>query len=137
MQLIFHTKNLIRVFQEVERTLVDGGQFIFSVVMDNDNISEEKRQLKDFYSAITQFYPMQTYIDFASKVGLSEVQILDLSENIAINYSRLLAKIKEIQAGEQHSWTQEFFDKMNHRLNSWIRGGNQEIIKWGFLHFRK
>jgi len=134
---IFHTKNLIRVFQEVKRTLVDGGQFIFSVVMNNDNISEEKRQLKDFYSAITQFYPMQTYIDLASKVGLSEVQILDMSENIAINYSRLLAKMKEIQDEDKNVWTQEFFDKMNYRLNSWIEAGNQEIIKWGFLHFRK
>ncbi|NEP78531.1 MAG: hypothetical protein F6K39_10285 [Okeania sp. SIO3B3] len=80
---------------------------------------------------------MQTYIDLANKVGWSEVQILDMSENIAINYSRLLAKMKEIQDEDQNVWTQEFFDKMNHRLNSWIEAGNQEIIKWGFLHFQK
>ena len=47
---IFHTNNLIRVFQEVSRTLVEGGQFIFSVVMSNENLPEDRRQLKDFYS---------------------------------------------------------------------------------------
>ncbi|NEO52732.1 MAG: hypothetical protein F6K54_06360 [Okeania sp. SIO3B5] len=45
--------------------------------------------------------------------------------------------MKEIQNEERNVWTQEFFDKMNYRLNSWIEAGNQEIIKWGFLDFRK
>lgn len=134
---IFHTNNPMQVFQEVKRTLVDGGQFIFSVIMSNDHITEEQRQFKDFYSTITNFYPLQIYIDSANQVELSKVQILDLSENIATNYSRLLAKMSELQGETQTVWTQEFFDKMNYRLNSWVGAGNQEIIKWGFLHFQK
>ena len=134
---IFHTKKPIQVFQEVSRTLVDGGQFIFSVVMSNDDLSEEERQLKDFYSTMTNFYSLQTYRDLASKVGLSEVQFVDLSKNVEINYSRLLAKMEEIQREDETAWNQEFFAKMKHRLNIWVDAGKKEIIKWGFLQFEK
>lgn len=134
---IFHTKNPMQVFSEVNRTLVDGGQFTFSVVMSNDDISEEERQLNDFYSTITNFYSLQTYRDVASKVGLSEVQFVDLSQNIAINYSRLLAKMEEIQSEDETAWSQEYFAKMKYRLNTWVEAGEKEIIKWGFLHFHK
>ena len=116
---------------------MDGGQLIFSVVTSNDNLSEDQRQLKDFYSTITNFYPRQTYRDLAVKTILSEIQVIDLSQNIVINYSRLLEKMKEIQSEEKSIWSQEFFEKMNHRLNSWIEAGNQDIIKWGFFHFQK
>ena len=134
---IFHSNNLVRVFQEVKRTLVDGGHFIFSVITSNDNISEEQRQLKDFYSTITKFYPLKDYINLASQLGLLEIKIIDYSHNIKINYSRLLSKMQEIQKEEGNVWGKDFFEKMNHRLNSWIEAGEQEKIKWGFFLFQK
>jgi len=134
---IFHSDNLIRVFEEVQRTLIEGGQFIFSVVISNENLSEEQRSLRDFYSKITKLYAWKNYREAARAVGLSEIQVIDLSGNIKINYSRLLARMKEIQSEDQTVWSQEFFDKMDHRLNSWIEAGSQEIIKWGFFHFQK
>ncbi len=133
---IFHSKKPEKVFRETHRVLQEGGEFIFSAVMLNEQISATDRErLTKFYSLNLQ--TLQTYRDLAQKLGWKEVQYIDLSPNVAINYSRLLSKMEDLQANDSQLWSLEFFTKMKERLLNWIEAGRNGTIHWGILHFKK
>ncbi|NEQ67903.1 MAG: methyltransferase domain-containing protein [Symploca sp. SIO2D2] len=133
---IFHSSTPKKVFQESSRVLLNQGEFIFSVVLLDDQISDQdKQKITQYYSLNLQY--LQTYRNLASQVGLAEVQVIDLSENIAINYSRLLTKMEALQAADPQLWSLEFFTKMQQRLRDWVKAGEQGLIRWGILHYQK
>ena len=67
---------------------------------------------------------------------MSEVQIIDLTENISTNYLQNLKKMEEIQAKE-HLWTDDFFEKKKQRLLDCAEAGKSGLLQWGILHYRK
>ena len=70
-------------------------------------------------------------------MGFCEVKIIDLSENIQINYSRLLERMEVLQAENNHLWNFEFYTKMKQRLLDWVEAGEKRLIRWKILHFQK
>ncbi|MEO1373782.1 MAG: methyltransferase domain-containing protein [Cyanobacteria bacterium J06635_10] len=133
---IFHSNAPSSVFQESSKVLVDGGGFIFSAVMLDDNISDEdKQKLTKYYSLNLQF--LDNYRHLANQMNLVEVKMVDLSENIQINYSRLLERMEVLQAENNQLWSFEFYAKMKQRLLDWVDAGERKLIRWGMLHFEK
>jgi Methyltransferase domain. len=133
---IFHSNRPEKVFQECIRVLGDEGEFIFSAVMLDDSISQEDQQkLTKYYSLNLQY--LQTYRHLANQMGLCEVKIIDLSENIQINYSRLLERMEVLQAENNQLWSLEFYTKMKQRLLDWVDAGEKGLIRWGIFHFQK
>jgi cyclopropane fatty-acyl-phospholipid synthase-like methyltransferase len=133
---IFHSNTPEKVFQECSRVLVNGGDFIFSVVVLDDSISQEdKQKLTKYYSLNLQY--LQTYRHLANQMDFFEVKIIDLSENIQINYSRLLERMKILQSKNNQLWSFEFYTKMKQRLLDWVDAGEKGLIRWKILHFQK
>ncbi|MEG4169334.1 MULTISPECIES: class I SAM-dependent methyltransferase [unclassified Microcoleus] len=133
---IFHSNTPEKVFQECSRVLDDEGEFIFSAVMLDDNITtEDKQKLTQYYSLKLQY--LQTYRHLANQMGLCEVKIIDLSENIKINYSRLLERMEVLQSENNQLWSFEFYTKMKQRLLDWVDAGEKGLIRWKILHFQK
>ncbi|MFB8795819.1 MAG: class I SAM-dependent methyltransferase [Microcoleus sp.] len=133
---IFHSNTPEKVFQECIRVLGDEGEFIFSAVMLDDSISQEEQQkLTKYYSLNLQY--LQTYRHLANQMGLCELKIIDLSENIQINYSRLLERMEVLQAENDRLWSFEFYTNMKRRLLDWVDAGEKGLISWKILHFQK
>ena len=133
---IFHSENPHKVFREVHRVLQNGGEFLFSAIVLNEQIAEDDRErLTRFYSLNLQ--TLQIYRDLADRTGLTELQYVDLSSNIAMNYSRLLSKMEELQSQDSQLWSQEFFINMKKRLLNWVEAGKNNAIHWGMLHLKK
>jgi sarcosine/dimethylglycine N-methyltransferase len=133
---IFHSTAPEKVFQECSRVLGDEGELIFSAVLLDDRISQEdKQKLTQHYSLNLQY--LQTYRHLANQMGFGEVKIIDLSENIQINYSRLLEKMEALQIESELLWSFEFYTKMKQRLLDWVDAGEKGLIHWQILHFQK
>ena len=133
---IFHSETPEKVFQEANRVLKESGEFVFSTVILNEQISEiDKEHLTRFYSLNLQ--KSQTYRDLAKEAGWRELQCIDLSSNIAINYGRLLSKMEALYSQDPQLWSQEFFEKMKGRLNDWVEAGQKGLIHWVIFHFLK
>lgn len=133
---IFHSTTPEKVFQECSRVLGDEGEFIFSAVMLDDSISQEDQQkLTQYYSLNLQY--LQTYRHLANQMGFREGKIIDLSDNIQINYSRLLERMEVLQAENNQLWSFEFYKKMKQRLIDWVDAGEKKLIRWKILHFQK
>ncbi|NEQ77227.1 MAG: hypothetical protein F6K23_31990 [Okeania sp. SIO2C9] len=62
-----------------------------------------------------------------------EVQVIELTENISLNYLQLLQK----NQAEEQLWSQEFFNKKKQRLLDCCEMGKSGLIQWGILHYRK
>ena len=129
---IFHSTTPEKVFLECSRVLGDRGDFIFSAVMLDDSIStEDKQKLTQYYSLNLQY--LQTYRHLADRMDFCEVKIIDLSENIQINYSRLLERMEVLQAENNQLWSFEFYTKMKQRLLDWVDAGEKGLIRWKIL----
>ena len=133
---IFHSENPEKVFREARRVLQDDGEFLFSAIVLNEKIAESDRErLTKFYSLNLQ--TLQTYRDLADRIGFSELQYIDLSPNVAINYGRLLSKMEALQSQDSQLWSRKFFTKMKKRLLNWVEAGDSSTIHWGILHLKK
>ncbi|MGL4500973.1 MAG: SAM-dependent methyltransferase [Planktothrix sp.] len=133
---IFHSDQPEKVFIESNRVLQENGDFIFSVVMLSEDVSQARAEsLTKFYSLNLQ--TRNTYRQLAHKTGFSEFRYIDLSQNIATNYSRLLAKMQSLHTQDLQLWSVEFYTKMEKRLQNWIEAGENGFIHWGILHFKK
>ena len=133
---IFHSNTPNKLFRECSRVLGEKGEFIFSAVMLDDSIStEDKQKLTQYYSLNLQY--LQTYRHLANQMDLLEVKMIDLSENIKINYSRLLERMEFLQAENNQLWSFEFYTKMKQRLLDWVDAAEKGLIRWKILHFKK
>ena len=77
------------------------------------------------------------YRKVATELGLKEVQVLDLSEQLANHYARVL---KEITANHNtliRVCSEDYISKMKEGLQHWIDGGTAGNLTWGILHFQK
>lgn len=63
--------------------------------------------------------------------------MIDLSENIKINYSSLLERMEVLQAENNQLWSFEFYTKMKQRLLNWVDAVEKGLIRWKTLHFKK
>ncbi len=134
---ILHSGNKPVIFKEVARVLKPGGQFIFTDPMQTDDAPQEalvpvlQRIHLDSMGSFSQ------YIDLASKHGLAEVKVTDLSEHLITHYRRvkneLLARREELQ----NFISSEYIENMLRGLDHWVAAGEKGHLAWGILHFKK
>ena len=105
-----------------------------------ENINKiEKNKITEFFSTLHQesFAPYSLYDNLAKEVGFSQIQFIDLSENISVNYYRLLQKMQTLQQSKTKMFSADFTERMSRRLKDWEKAGENGLIKWGILHYKK
>ncbi len=132
---ILHSGNKEGVFNEIYRVMKKGGEFIFTDPMQADNCPAGvlKPVLERIH--LDAFGSFCFYRDYASKIGLEEVNIIDLSEMLIRHYSRV--KVELENKCNEIVCSIEYMDRMVKGLNHWVEAGKNEFLKWGILHFRK
>ena len=139
---LFYSDTQLQAFREAHRVLVKGGEFLAcTYFFSGDYPTEaEVNKVVDWYTGggIHQVYflHLNDYREVAQEIGMSEVQVIDLTDHVSVNYLQILKKMEEIQASEQ-LWSQEFFEKKKQRLLDCAQVGKSGLIQWGMLHYRK
>ncbi len=134
---ILHSGNRKRVIEEVVRVLAKGGQFIFTDPMQSENCPSSSLQPILDRIHLDSLGSIPYYREVATELGLKEIQVLDLSEQLANHYSRVLNEITENQNTLIRVCSEGYIDKMKEGLQHWIDGGTSGYLTWGILHFRK
>lgn len=137
---LYHSENPEIIFSEVNKVLKHNGAFVFSTVMMDDNISDtDAKKIYDFYKNVNmeKISSLSQYRTAAKKNKLEEVQFIDLSENVAVNYFRLQKKLREKSVELQDLMSEAFVKKVDKRLGIWVDGGTKGYIKWGMMHLIK
>lgn len=138
----FYSDRQLQAFREAHRVLKPKGEFLFCTYFFNkEHLSpEEKIKVEEWYTGKgihkVYFVHVDEFRSVASEIGMQEVQVLDLSENIVINYRQLLKKMERLQI-EEKLLSEAFFEKKKQRLEDCIKFGESGLAQWGILHFRK
>lgn len=138
---LFYSDTQLEAFREAHRVLVKGGEFLACTYFFSGDYpsQEDVNKVVDWYTGgIHKVYilHLNDYRDVAKEIGMSEVQVIDLTDQVSVNYLQILKKMEEIQASEQ-LWSNEFFDKKKQRLLDCSEVGKSGLVQWGMLHYRK
>lgn len=134
---ILHSGRREQVFNEVDRVLKPGGEFIFTDPMQADDCPPGVLQPVLDRIHLDSLGSFAYYRQQAQRLGWEEVEVFDLTPQLVTHYSRVrqeLAKRRESLAGKV---SDEYIDRMIQGLGHWIDAGDSGYLAWGILHFRK
>ena len=134
---ILHSGDKKKVFEEVARILVKGGQFIFTDPMQSPSCTRETLQPILDRIHLDSLGSIRTYKEMLECLGFEEIQIVDLSDQLSNHYSRVLEEVRANQWNLSRVCSEDYIEKMKTGLEHWINGGMAGQLQWGILHFRK
>lgn len=134
---ILHSGDRIKVLAEVTRVLKSGGQLIFTDIMESDEDYPEG-VLQPVYDRIhlDSLGSVNFYRQNLTQMGFSEVQFVNLSNQLVNHYSAVLSRIETNYDEFRETWG-EYIDRQKVGLKHWIEAGKKGYLNWGILYFRK
>ncbi len=132
-----HSGNKDVVMAEVARVLKPGGRLVFTDPMQSDDCPDGV--LGDVLARIHLdsmgsfgFYRAQ-----AKRVGLTEIDVVDMTDQLVNHYSRVKAVLTS-RKGELVQFVSEaYIDRMIAGLQHWVDAGSRGYLAWGILHFAR
>ncbi len=134
---ILHSGNREKVFQEVHRVLAKGGQFIFTDPMKSATCPPDVLQPILDRIHLDSLGSIEYYRQLAAQLGFQEIQIEDLSENLAAHYGRVLQELTVQHHALIQVCTEEYLASMKVGLQHWVQAGKSGHLSWGILHFQR
>ncbi|MCB1122146.1 MAG: methyltransferase domain-containing protein [Verrucomicrobiae bacterium] len=134
---ILHSGNRQRVFEEADRVLRPGGDFIFTDPMQTE--SAESQVIEPVLERIDleSLGSPEAYLEYARDLGWELVD-QDLQPDQLVNhYSRVLDVLQSSEEDLREWCSEDYLERMKTGLKNWINAGRQDALTWGFLHFRK
>lgn len=134
---ILHSPDKEKVFKEVSRVLLPGGEFIFTDPMQTPNCPSDV--LKPIYERIhlESLGTVEMYETYASLVQLRKIGFTSFSNHLVNHYRAVKKEIEANRVLLTIKISPEFLDRMILGLDHWIEGGEQGHLEWGILHFQK
>ncbi len=132
-----HSGNRKKVIEEVARVLAQGGDFIFTDPMQDDDCPEGVLQpILDRIHLETLGSPA-FYREEALSRGLEEVAFEDHTEQLSNHYARVLKELSSREEEIAGVVSNDYIERMKKGLQHWVDGGKKGYLAWGIFHFRK
>lgn len=132
-----HSPDRFRVFQEVDRILQSGGEFIFTDIMARENADPSKLQPVLDRIHLDSLGSVKIYTEYAAKLGWKHAGTQLLTPNLITHYTRVGQELAARRGELGSSISKEYVDRMLNGLNNWVTAGKEDVIEWGILHFTK
>lgn len=134
---ILHSGAKERVFNEIHRVLVKGGEFIFTDPMQSDCCPPDVLRPVLERIHLDAFGSFAVYKEYALNIGFEEVEIIDLSKHLVNHYSRVRAELQGRYDEMVERSGKDYVERMLKGLSHWVEAGQKGYLAWGILHFRK
>lgn len=134
---ILHSGDREKVFEEVSRVLVKGGQFIFTDPMQSAKCPKDVLQSIFDRIHLDSLGSLEYYQQLAKDLGWKEVGVMDLSKNLPTHYARVLHELVAQHHTLVRVCAEEYLANMKVGLQYWVDAGMAGHLTWGILHFQK
>jgi sarcosine/dimethylglycine N-methyltransferase len=134
---LLHAGDRARVFDEVDRVLVEGGSFIFTDPMQSDDCPPGVLQPVLDRLHLDSLGSVAFYREQARRLGWSEVSVQDLTPQLVTHYSSVRNELESRRQGLKGRISSAYIDRMIAGLGHWVDAGTKGHLAWGILHFRK
>ena len=134
---IVHSGNREQVLSEVDRVLMETGDFIFTDLMQTYDCP--KSVLKPVLERIhlDSLGSFGFYVEQARKLDVKEIRVQDLSEHLTTHYQRVMEETIDRYDEMVETCGKEYIDKMIQGLKHWVEAGENEHLSWGIIHMDK
>ena len=134
---ILHSGDRKRVFQEVQRVLAPGGQFLFTDPMQSERCPRDVVQPILDRLHLDSLGSIPQYKTILSELGFQELAMVDLSEQLPVHYARVLEEIHVKHWNLLRVCNNDYIEQMQSGLQRWVDAGKANDLTWGIFHFRK
>ncbi|MFK8115079.1 MAG: cyclopropane-fatty-acyl-phospholipid synthase family protein [Rubripirellula sp.] len=134
---ILHSGNRKRVFQEVDRALRSGGQFVMTDPMKADSCPDGVLQPILDRLHLSDLSSPQTYRGYASELGWQDLGFQPFTEHLVQHYSSVLARMQTLESQLLENISADYIERMKRGLQYWIDGGSADHLTWGVFLFQK
>jgi sarcosine/dimethylglycine N-methyltransferase len=134
---ILHSGDRAQVFDEVDRILKPGGEFIFTDPMQADDCPKGVLQPVLDRLHLESLGSIGFYREQAARLGWTEVGITELTPQLVNHYARVREELMARRKTMTDSVSESYIDRMIKGLSHWIDAGSLGLLSWGILHFRK
>lgn len=134
---ILHSGCREKVFQEVDRVLKPGGEFIFTDPMMHTGVD-----LADLQPVLDRIHladlgSVETYVEYAGKLGWTQLEFDDKTEQLINHYSAVLQNLESRTEELVKDISPAYIENMKRGLAHWIDAGKAGHLAWGSIHFKK
>lgn len=134
---LLHSGNRKRVFEEVDRVLRPGGEFIFTDPMQRYGTNPEilKPVLERIH--LESMGSIKDYESYAHDLGWKVVEVDEMTPHLISHYSHVLKELEKREESLKQQCSQNYIEKMKTGLTHWINTGKMDALSWGILRFQK
>ncbi len=132
-----HSGDRKKAINEAARVLKSGGTFIFTDPMQSEDADLEALKPVLDRLKLESLGSIEFYRKAAADFGMEEVEIVDLSEQLANHYGSVLEQLQKNREKLLEKCGQEYVENMEKGLGHWVENGKKGTLKWGILIFRK
>jgi sarcosine/dimethylglycine N-methyltransferase len=134
---ILHSGHRDRVISEITRVLRFGGELVFTDPMQADDCPEGVLQPVLDRIHLDSLGSLAFYREAAARNGLEELEVIEMTDNLIIHYSRVREELGRRQEELAGKVSEVYIERMLAGLGHWVEAGERGYLWWGILHFRK
>jgi len=132
-----HSGRRQAVMSEAARTLAPDGELIFTDIMQTASCPAEALQPILDRIELETLGSVEFYQGVAATLGLEDGGFADLSEQLPVHYSRVLAELEGREAEMLEASGRDYVERMKKGLRHWIDAGRAGYLAWGILRFSR
>ena len=133
---MLHSGDRGRVLSEVRRVLRDGGQFIFTDLMQADDCPGEVLQPILERLLLENMASPGFYLASAAERGFVGTDYEELTPHLATHYAKTLEDMEFLAAHNGNVLDRAYVERARTGLRRWVEGGDAGHLAWGVFHFR-
>lgn len=134
---ILHSGDREKVLREAARVLKSGGHMVFTDPMMTDDCPANVLQPIFDRIKLESLGSPDFYREGAKRVGLENVEYVDLDQFLPMHYQRVLDETEANQDRIQGQISEAYIENMKKGLRHWVEGGRNGYLTWGIFLFRK
>jgi len=132
-----HSANRDQVVAEAYRVLEPGGHFIFTDLMQSEDIPKGVSGPVLDRIHLDSLGSFEFYWKEARKLGFELMSIQNMSKHLVTHYDRVLQETEKQYEHITELCGKDYIDRMLEGLKHWVNAGNEGHLNWGILHFKK
>ncbi len=134
---ILHGSDRRRIFQEVDRILRNGGEWIFTDPMQQAGVP--KRDLGPVLSRLEleSLGSVDTYHRYAEELDWEVVGIEEMPDQLGRHYRQVHSELSSRRPQLAGRVSEDYIQRMLAGLMHWVEASRASRLNWGILHFRK
>ncbi len=122
------------MFEEVNRVLKPGGDFVFTDLVQHEDAPREALESVLARYHLDSLGTVRFYREAAMEIGWRELQVIDLSGNLVTHYEGVL---QELERRYESEFSEEYLEEVRHGTQHWVSAGKEGIFKWAMFHYQK